>query len=230
MLGRSQRADEAFAEVSETIAEKTLQSPHSRNSCSPGREHLRRGGAIESKLAVRKFGGGDVKPLAFERPRQPPTDSKIIATFLERLEVEALYRIACLVRSRLVPEQIVDVDETNPGPGFQECAPAGQDGGEIDEVGACEAAPNTIETSGQRELAQVLPLEVEFGGARSGSRKEVGVLVDAGNRDSARSQLGSEVTGTAAKIKHPLTACDGAEGEGTAPLAPGKLAPVLFDE
>lgn len=112
-----------------------------------------------------------MKSLVFERGGQSSPDSKIIAALFEGLAVETFDDVARRIRSRLVPEKIIDVDETGPGAGVQEGAPAGERRVEIDKIGGGEASPDPIEASGQREIAQVLLLEVGTRGALLGGRE-----------------------------------------------------------
>lgn len=229
MLRRFQRADKGVAEVAKAVAEKGLQSSHSRKSSSPGLEDLGRHGPIEGELAVGKLRGSNTESLAFECRGQSPADAEIIATLLERLVVELLNSVARSVRSRLVAEQIIDVDKADPGIGLQEGAPAGKGSREGNEVGSGEAAPDPIEAGGQRKFAQVLPLELGIRGARPGGRQQFGITVDDGDYRSAGGEFGGDITRAAAQIENPLAACDRTPGEGMRPVAPGKLAAVLFD-
>jgi hypothetical protein len=72
-------------------------------------------------------------------------------------------------------------------------------------------------------------LEVGTRGTNSGGRKQLRVMVDTRNRDSAGGEFGGDVTRAAAEIKNLLAARDGTQREGPGPVAPGKLAVVLFD-
>lgn len=53
-------------------------------------------------------------------------------------------------------------------------------------------------------------------------------MVDARNCGSAGSQHRGEVARAAAEVEDPPATRDGAQGEGPAPVAPGKLAALLF--
>lgn len=82
-----------------------------------------------------------MKSLRFEDAGQSPADPEVIAAFLQGGAVEALIGVARRIRSRLVSKEIIDIDETNPGGGLQECAPAGEGRSKVDEVSGGEAAP-----------------------------------------------------------------------------------------